>query len=378
MQHSSRVILALAVTFLIGCGVARLGVAFRDANRRDLPIDIIRRWNDPGLCKLVWAGGPVIVSGDERTITTLDSNGRVKAMLRTDWLIDPDSVQSEKAVVLGQFSEPYKPSRPETLGTFPGLLDLKTGEHRKLAYGDRLWFPFNGYAYRARFWSSDYKMFLGVPRRKGGTLTQAEYERHVRQLTLLCSTPPRVSLWTSPNWGFPISWWWSDLSGRKGFWILTTHPGELYPLNGAGRSAVRIPALDANSLAVLSPRLDRAIVLRTQRPSPAPLGACLVDFSNLGSRVPISIRGHKSGGQMTVGWGAWSPDGKQVALLLADQTGGKPLDLYLGDPTQVLAKVDRKGLRFSGGCLPREFDDTAGVGTLVWSADSKYVVLQDG
>ena len=93
--------------------------------------------------------------------------------------------------------------------------------------------------------------------------------------------------------------------------MLTNHPGALYQIGGHNEEKLRIPALDDAALEMLSPGLDRAIAFDRDG-----AGAYLVDFSRPGLKQPIVVMGRIDIKDMMLGWGAWSPDGKQVALLL--------------------------------------------------------------
>ncbi len=364
MRRRLGLVIGLAVLLAAGYVVARVVVVPERAYRREFSVKIIRRWADPGLSKLVWAGGPAIIEGDGRRILSLDRDGEVRSVRRTDWqIISSHSIQCDDAVVIGGCADADE--------TFAGLIDLRTGKHTKLASGSKACFYLNMLTYNAQFWSPDYQTFLAKPPIRTYP-NDAERKAAKKQLVLVHLKPPSTSLWSPSNGGYPTSWVWSDDKGKKGFWVLASRPGGLYHLGATDEQKLTIPALDQAATTILSPTLDRAVAFR----KPYSQEAYLVDFSKPESEQPIATEGSSTISDLVVGGGAWSPDGRQIALLLADRTNRR-FELYVGDPALTLKKVNIKGLRFVNMAFlfweSMEEGGPPGSGSFVWSADSKSI-----
>ena len=182
--------------------------------------------------------------------------------------------------------------------------------------------------------------------------------------------PPALSLWKPPNGGYPTSWTWSNRDADGDFRILVSHPGALYRLGGRGKAELSVPALDHAPTTMLSPALDRAVAFGSARSQ-----GYLVDFSNPRAKLPIAVTGSKSIGRLILGWGAWSPDGKQIALLMAEKDKREAFELYVGDPAGTMRQVMRGGLRFSVPLWASQANSegSPGPGPFVWAGDSKSI-----
>ncbi len=229
------------------------------------------------------------------------------------------------------------------------LVDLRTGKVTRLALGRKVTIlGVNAYAYRAQFWSPDYQTFLVHP--GFGESFGAQGKAAFKQLAFVHLSPRSVRLWGPDNGGYPESWLWSDTKSGSGFWVLVSHPGELYRLGRRQERKLRLPALDNAPTTMLSPKLDRAVAFRNicVRGYRVNVQGYVVDFSKPELERAIKISGRKDMGRLSMGWGAWSPDGSQVALLLTDRTKDGHFALYVGDPAHTLRKIPMpQGFQFS-------------------------------
>lgn len=364
----------IIISIMLGFGLSRLFLVAKPTESSVLPIRIIKKWKDTGKCQLFWADGLAIVGGLGDKIIRMDTNGKILSVVNTKWIVRPESMHCKDAIVIGQFLTKYNGyGDNDSSRGFPGIIDLNTGAHSRIASGEKASFYLNTVAYRCSYWSSDYKVFLGR------LSVDARIKSRDKILTLINLDSKNITEWEPPNGGYPSSWIWSDDNKQHSFRILTTNPGALYEVGNYTNEQLIIPALDNSPIAMLSPKYDRAIAFHKAFSDNCwASDGYLVDFLKPDKEQPISIQGYDDITDFSIGWGAWSPNGKKVALLLLNEAkNNNTFELYVGDPAKRLKKAAKEGYRFSNKdwykSSRHEVEGLPGSGSIVWDEDNRYI-----